>query len=233
MGGYTPIVNGRGLVETTGTVGPALGANKRFGALIGVLMTGMAGIDDLEPVPDIAAFPGGTDRAILRGHRHPGISLYRSRWGLAGSADYKASRRLKFYIRGLYSDFRTTAIAGSTSFTDNTPILNPPHYPMAMHSRAQPLPDRHDDRPSRAVLACPLLTRRSAVPIMPSGVPCSVGKARALHLLGMPGPLRGAFRQIGQIGDRTASFTPTVWHRVPASMTWPTRKRPLSPPMDS
>src|SRR5260370_18435579 len=35
MGGYTPIINGRGLVETAGPVGHRFGANKRFVALIG------------------------------------------------------------------------------------------------------------------------------------------------------------------------------------------------------
>src|SRR5256886_16381032 len=34
MGGYTPILGGRGLVENTRTVGHRFGANKRFGLLI-------------------------------------------------------------------------------------------------------------------------------------------------------------------------------------------------------
>jgi len=34
MGGYTPIVNGRSLVETATTIGQRFGANKRFGALL-------------------------------------------------------------------------------------------------------------------------------------------------------------------------------------------------------
>ncbi len=61
MSGYTPILGGRGLVETTGTVGQRFGAGKRFGLLIGGSYDWNGrGIDDIEPVPDIATFPGGT-----------------------------------------------------------------------------------------------------------------------------------------------------------------------------
>src|SRR5215471_10151807 len=35
MGGYTPIINGRGVVETTGTIGQRFGSGKKFGVLIG------------------------------------------------------------------------------------------------------------------------------------------------------------------------------------------------------
>src|SRR6185437_9924646 len=35
MGGYTPILNGRGLVETTGTIGKRFGTDKKLGVLIG------------------------------------------------------------------------------------------------------------------------------------------------------------------------------------------------------
>src|ERR1700722_5120986 len=35
MGGYMPILGGRGQVETTGTIGKRFGSDKRFGALIG------------------------------------------------------------------------------------------------------------------------------------------------------------------------------------------------------
>src|SRR2546425_1276355 len=121
MGGYTPIVNGRGLVETTGTVGQRFGANKRFGVLIGGSYDWNGrGIDDIEPVPDIATFPDGTtaryfEAADIREYRY-----YRSRWGLAGSADYKLAEGSNIYIRGLYSDFKNYGDRWVYSFTDNT-----------------------------------------------------------------------------------------------------------------
>ena len=121
MGGYTPIINGRGLVETAGTVGQRFGHDKRFGALIGGTYDWNGrGIDDLEPVPDIAAFPGGTnaryfDAIDVREYRY-----YRSRWGLAGSVDYKPSDGSTIYIRGLYSDFHNYGDRWVYSLTDNT-----------------------------------------------------------------------------------------------------------------
>src|SRR5437660_6974852 len=121
MGGYTPIINGRGLVETAGTVGQRFGANKRFGALIGGTYDWNGrGIDDLEPVPDLATLPGGTtaryfEAADIREYRY-----YRSRWGLAGSADYKPSDGSTIYIRGLYSDFKNYGDKWAYSLTDNT-----------------------------------------------------------------------------------------------------------------
>ena len=121
MGGYTPIINGRGLVETAATVGRRFGANKRIGALIGGTYDWNGrGIDDVEPVPDIATFPGGNtaryfEAADIREYRY-----YRSRWGLAGSADYKPSDGSTIYIRGLYSDFHNYGDRWVYSLTDNT-----------------------------------------------------------------------------------------------------------------
>src|SRR5258706_13244100 len=122
MGGYTPIINGRGLVETAGTVGQRFGTNKRFGALIGGTYDWNGrGIDDLEPVPDIATLPGGGANARyfeaidVREYRY-----YRSRWGLAGSLDFKPSDGSTLYIRGLYSDFKNNGDRWVYSLTDNT-----------------------------------------------------------------------------------------------------------------
>src|SRR5690242_5862335 len=61
MGGYTPIDGGRDLTELTGTVGRRFGAGKRLGLLIGGSYDWNGrGIDDVEPVPDIATFPNGS-----------------------------------------------------------------------------------------------------------------------------------------------------------------------------
>src|SRR6266446_2367040 len=123
MGGYTPIVNGRGLVETAGTVGQRFGANKRFGVLIGGTYDWNGrGIDDLEPVPDLATVGGQQVRIFdsmdIREYRY-----YRSRWGLAGSADFKPSDGSTLYIRGLYSDFHNYGDRWVYSIVDNTPGL--------------------------------------------------------------------------------------------------------------
>ena len=121
MGGYTPIVNGRSLVETTGTVGQRFGSAKRLGVLIGGSYDWNGrGIDDIEPVPDIANF--GTpsqarwfDQTDIREYRY-----YRSRWGLAGSADYKLAEGSSIYIRGLYSDFHNYGDRWVYTLFDNT-----------------------------------------------------------------------------------------------------------------
>ena len=121
MGGYTPIVNGRGLVETAGTVGKRFGANKRLGALIGGTYDWNGrGIDDLEPVPDIATFPGGNSGRYFEAIDLREYRYYRSRWGLAGSLDFKPSDGSTLYIRGLYSDFHNYGDRWVYSLTDNT-----------------------------------------------------------------------------------------------------------------
>ncbi len=121
MGGYTPITNGRGLVETAGTVGQRFGPNKRFGALIGGTYDWNGrGIDDLEPVPDIATFPGGSSARYFEAIDIREYRYYRSRWGLAGSVDYKPSDGSTIYIRGLYSDFKNYGDRWVYSLTDNT-----------------------------------------------------------------------------------------------------------------
>jgi TonB-dependent receptor len=126
MGGYTPIVGGRGLTETTGTLGQRFGVQKRLGILIGGSYDWNGrGIDDIEPVSDVATFANGTtalwkDSQDIREYRY-----YRSRWGLAGSADYRFGTDSNVYIRGLYSDFKNYGDRTAYSLTDNTPIFNP------------------------------------------------------------------------------------------------------------
>ena len=114
MSGYTPIVNGRGLVETAATMGQRFGSDKRFGALIGGTYDWNGrGIDDIEPVPDIASLLPGSPRWFdtidQREYRY-----YRSRWGLAGSTDYKLAEGSNIYLRGFYSTSRISVIAGCT-----------------------------------------------------------------------------------------------------------------------
>jgi TonB-dependent receptor len=121
MGGYMPILGGRGQVETTGTIGKRFGSQKKFGALIGGSYdwTGR-GIDDVEPGPDIATLPGGgTERvfgsADIREYRY-----YRSRWGLGGSLDYKLSEGSSLYAHGLFSNFKNYGDRWNYGLIDNT-----------------------------------------------------------------------------------------------------------------
>src|SRR5437016_3761449 len=119
MGGYTPIVNGRGLVETAATVGQRFGTSKRLGVLIGGTYDWNGrGIDDLEPVPDLATV-GGQQVRILDSMDIREYRYYRSRWGLAGSADYKPSDGSTIFIRGLSSDFQTYGDRWVYSINDN------------------------------------------------------------------------------------------------------------------
>jgi TonB-dependent receptor len=122
MGGYMPILGGRGQVETTGTIGKRFGSQKRFGALIGGSYdwTGR-GIDDVEPTPDIATLPGGGteryfDTADIREYRY-----YRSRWGLAGSMDYRLAEGSSLYAHGLFSNFKNYGDRFDYGINDNTP----------------------------------------------------------------------------------------------------------------
>ena len=122
MGGYTPIVNGRGLVETAGTIGQRFGNQKRFGALIGGTYDWNGrGIDDTEPVADIATLPGGATQRYFESADIREYRYYRSRWGLAGSLDYKLGEGSNIYFRGLFSNFKNYGDRWAYSLTDNTP----------------------------------------------------------------------------------------------------------------
>ena len=123
MGGYTPIVNGRGSVETTGTIGQRFGKKKRLGALIGFSYDWNGrGIDDIEPVPDVATSLAGQPRWFdsidQREYRY-----YRTRWGLAGSTDYKLAEGSNIYLRGFYSDFKNYGDRWVYTLNDNTEFV--------------------------------------------------------------------------------------------------------------
>jgi TonB-dependent receptor len=122
MVGYTPIVNGRTLTEEAGTIGRRFGADKKFGALLGGSYDWNGrGIDDVEPVPDIATLANGStvswkDAMDIREYRY-----FRTRWGLAGTADYTLGQGSNIYFHGLYSDFHNYGDRWAYTLTDNTP----------------------------------------------------------------------------------------------------------------
>jgi len=102
LGGYTPIIGGRGVDQFGGTVGQRFGANKKLGILFGGTYDWNGrGINDIEPVPTTSSITPHYDSMDQRDYMY-----YRTRWGLAGSADYKLGEGSGIYLRGLYSTFR-------------------------------------------------------------------------------------------------------------------------------
>src|SRR5580704_4423527 len=82
IGGYTPIINGRGLTEDAGTIGGRFGASKQFGFLVGASYDWNGrGIDDIEPVPDVATLANGTTVGWKDGMDIREYQYFRSRWG--------------------------------------------------------------------------------------------------------------------------------------------------------
>jgi len=125
IGGYTPIIGGRGVVESAGTLGQRFGAEKRLGVLIGGTYDWNGrGIDDIEPVSDVLTSPNGTQQKWTDTQDIREYKYYRSRWGIGGSADYKLSDASNIYIRGIYSDFRNYGDRWVYTLTDNTPVFN-------------------------------------------------------------------------------------------------------------
>jgi TonB-dependent receptor len=122
VGGYTPIIHGRGLTENAGTIGYRFGPDKKFGVLIGGSYDWNGrGIDDIEPVPDVATLASGQQVTWKDGMDIREYQYFRTRWGLAGSMDYKFSEASNIYLRGFYSDFHNYGHRWKYSLTDNTP----------------------------------------------------------------------------------------------------------------
>ncbi len=121
VGGTTPILGGRNVVQTTGTVGQRFGEQKRFGVLVGGSYDWNGrGINDIEPVPDLATFSGGSTGRYFDTQDIREYQYKRGRWGVTGSADYKLSEGSDIYIRGLYSSFHDYGDKWVYSLTDNT-----------------------------------------------------------------------------------------------------------------
>lgn len=124
LGGYTPIANGRGNTAYTATAGRRFGAARKFGALVGGSYDWEGrGIDDIEPVPDSNNGQNWFDAMDIREYLY-----FRSRWGLAGSADYRIRDGSTIFARFLYSNFLNAGDRYAYSLSDNTSgtsLLNP------------------------------------------------------------------------------------------------------------
>jgi TonB-dependent receptor len=119
-GGTTPILGGRTLVQTSGTVGMRFGEKKRFGLLGGGSYDWNGrGINDIEPVPDANTIGSASQRYFdtqdMRDYRYK-----RGRWGFTGSADYTLGEGSDIYAKFLYSDFHDFGDKWVYTLTDNT-----------------------------------------------------------------------------------------------------------------
>lgn len=109
IGGNTPIAGGRQVYTINSTFGMRFGPNsdfnqgKRFGVIIGYSYDSNArGIDDVEPVPDLDSNGNTTfDKLYIQQYLYD-----RTRYGFAGSVDYKLAEDSDLYVHGLFSNFR-------------------------------------------------------------------------------------------------------------------------------
>lgn len=105
--GYTPIANGRKAFTIDSTAGLRFGPNspqgKRFGLMLGYSYDyNGRGIDDVEPVPDLDDGGNTTfDKLYVQEYLYD-----RTRYGVAGSLDYKPNAGSDLYAHGLLSNFR-------------------------------------------------------------------------------------------------------------------------------
>ncbi len=129
LGGYTPIANGRGNTTETATIGRRFGASKKFGILLGGSYDWEGrGIDDIEPVPDLATTGNGQSQTWFDAMDLREYLYFRSRYGVAGSADYRIRDGSTIFARFLDSNVLTAGDRYDYSLTDNTPgisLLNP------------------------------------------------------------------------------------------------------------
>jgi TonB-dependent receptor len=106
--GYTPIDNGRKAFQIDSSAGlrfgPRTAQGKRFGLMLGYSYDyNGRGIDDVEPVPDF----DGPNGAFTYDNIYVQQYLYdRTRYGTAGSLDYKLNENSDLYVHGLFSNFR-------------------------------------------------------------------------------------------------------------------------------
>ncbi|MGC2620505.1 MAG: carboxypeptidase regulatory-like domain-containing protein, partial [Acidobacteriaceae bacterium] len=105
--GYTPIDNGRKTFLIDSSVGMRFGKSgtegKRWGVMLGYSYDyNGRGIDDMEPVPDLDGYGNITfDKMYIQQYLYD-----RTRYGFAGSVDYKLADNSDLYVHGLFSNFR-------------------------------------------------------------------------------------------------------------------------------
>jgi TonB-dependent receptor len=124
-GGTTPILGGRSLMQVSGTAGMRFGEKKKFGLLGGGSYDWNGrGINDVEPVPDVATFSDGSTERYFDSQDMRDYRYKRSRWGFTGSADYALGEGSNIYAKLLYSDFHDFGDRWDYALTDNTPNIS-------------------------------------------------------------------------------------------------------------
>jgi TonB-dependent receptor len=101
--GNTPIDGQRPVFLINSSAGMRFGPEKRLGAMIGYSYDlNDRGIDDVEPVPDLDSNNNTTfDKLYVQQYLYD-----RTRYGTAGSVDYKLNANSDVYVHGLFSNFR-------------------------------------------------------------------------------------------------------------------------------
>jgi TonB-dependent receptor len=147
IGGYTPIDAGRGLTEWAGTIGKRFGKEKRFGVLFGGSYDWNGrGIDDIEPVSDIATLANGSTQRSFDQIAVRQYVYYRSRWALTGSVDYKLGAGSDIFVRGLYSDFKNYGDRTEYVLNNNDPTIS-----LLSPTTGPPTFDTQDRRPDISI----------------------------------------------------------------------------------
>jgi TonB-dependent receptor len=110
--GHTPIAGGRGLDQVSSTYGRRFLEGKKLGFIIGGSYDWNGrGINDIEPSPAVNTIVDASGNPTSATVNAPnGINLRdyhydRTRYGFAGTLDYKFSDVATAYLRGLYSHF--------------------------------------------------------------------------------------------------------------------------------
>jgi TonB-dependent receptor len=106
MTGYTPIINGRWLTQYDGTISQRFGTEKRLGvALGGSYDYNGRGYNNIEPSPGTNDFGNGFVPVFTGIHLREYMQR-RTRYGFAGSTDYRLNNGSSAYVRGLFAEFK-------------------------------------------------------------------------------------------------------------------------------
>jgi TonB-dependent receptor len=134
LGGYTPIIGGRGVDQFGATVGQRFGPGKKLGILFGGTYDWNGrGINDIEPVPTASSLTPHYDSMDQRDYMY-----YRTRWGMAGSTDYNLGDGSNIYLRGLYSTFRNWGHKWVYTLNDGPAFGAPDGLPQASQDWRRP-----------------------------------------------------------------------------------------------
>ena len=125
--------------------------------------------------------------------------------------------------------FTTTATSGSTPSRTTHRFSTHPNTRTASRFKGLTVAVLTQPQGWSPAPACHPSGTKFAVPIMPSGASCSAGS-----MCSQPPGISGTFLRPGPVKTTKSATAPylltrTVYHRVPASMIWPTRRASTSP----